>query len=393
MNKIVGKKLKESRISQSLSIEEISEKTFIRKHFLIALEEGNFSSLPSAAQVRGYLRSYADYLGLDSDEILDSLKQKPEPPSPIRLDENVETQEKTNILDKTKKMEEIFREIGGGIKKRRELLGLTLEEIEIHTHIQINYLQMVESGSFSSFPSPTQARGMLGNYANFLDMDKHAVMLRFADALQATLDVEIKSEKFEEIAKPSSEKRKITLPLWLRNILSADTFVFGILGIATIIFSIWGIGRVIDIQANTVIPPTAPALSKLLLPSETPEIIPTSSEPVVGNIAPINTVAPEDDETIDPTLQPFQGENIELNVIVRERTFLRVTVDGKIEFDGRVIPGSNLPYTANQKIELLTGNGAALQIFFNGTDLGPLGIPGEVVNVVYSRQGILHDKR
>jgi hypothetical protein len=48
-----------------------------------------------------------------------------------------------------------------------------------------------------------------------------------------------------------------------------------------------------------------------------------------------------------------------------------------------------LPFSASQQIEILTGNAAAIQIFFNDIDLGTLGIFGEVVNVIYTRDGAI----
>jgi hypothetical protein len=68
---------------------------------------------------------------------------------------------------------------------------------------------------------------------------------------------------------------------------------------------------------------------------------------------------------------------------------MRVTVDGNIEFEGRVIPGSAFSFSGDFQIELLTGNGAALQVFFNDTDLGILGVYGEVVYKVFTPEGEL----
>ena len=68
---------------------------------------------------------------------------------------------------------------------------------------------------------------------------------------------------------------------------------------------------------------------------------------------------------------------------------MRVSVDGDVEFEGRVIPGSAYTFAGENQIELLTGNGAALQVFFNETDLGVLGVYGEVVNRVFTTDGLL----
>lgn len=389
MENTAGILLKEAREKQGLSIADVSEATYIRKHILTAIEEGDFSVLPAAAQVKGFIRAYAEYLGLNGEEILLSLRQGDViPQEGSNNSEALETSAEIKVKDSTTQMYEIFKEIGGSIQQQRDILGLSLEEIEAHTHIPINYLNLLENGAFHQFPSPMQARGMLGNYASFLGMSKNAVLIRYAEALQSKL-AQDQLEKIRQQEEKRKSKTKIVMPIWLRNVLSADSLIFGTLGIATLIFAIWGVSRVLDIQAKQEPQPTAPALSGLLLPSATsvPAASATSSQPGQFPIATDAIVL--ETESLEPTLLPFSGENINLFVIVNERTYLRVTVDGQISFDGRVAAGANLPYTANQSIEVLTGNAAALEIIFNGSNLGPLGLTGEVVNYIYTRSGIV----
>ncbi len=83
--------------------------------------------------------------------------------------------------------EAIFTEVGKLLLRQRELLGLSLEDIERHTHLRQHYLQALEAGDLEGLPSPVQARGMLNNYAAFLGMDPETLLLRFADGLQARL--------------------------------------------------------------------------------------------------------------------------------------------------------------------------------------------------------------
>ena len=70
-----GNTLREARENKGITLHEASEATFIRTRHLKALEEGDFSSMASAAQVRGFLRAYADFLGLDGEMILRSLER------------------------------------------------------------------------------------------------------------------------------------------------------------------------------------------------------------------------------------------------------------------------------------------------------------------------------
>src|SRR5690606_2672568 len=80
---------------------------------------------------------------------------------------------------------QILREIGRVLRQRRELLSLHFDEIERNTHVKAHYLDALERGALDELPSTVQTRGMLANYATFLDLDVDALLLRFADALQA----------------------------------------------------------------------------------------------------------------------------------------------------------------------------------------------------------------
>lgn len=60
--------LKEARIKASITIEQVSKDLNIRKHYIVAIEEGNFDIIPGAAYTKGYIQLYAKYLGLDLSE-------------------------------------------------------------------------------------------------------------------------------------------------------------------------------------------------------------------------------------------------------------------------------------------------------------------------------------
>jgi transcriptional regulator with XRE-family HTH domain len=66
----LGKKLREAREIRELTLEEVSQETRIRAKFLEALEQGDYSIIPSRVQARGFLRNYACYLRLDEEKFL-----------------------------------------------------------------------------------------------------------------------------------------------------------------------------------------------------------------------------------------------------------------------------------------------------------------------------------
>jgi transcriptional regulator with XRE-family HTH domain len=63
----IGNSLREARLRQGLDLAEIEQATKIRSRYLRALEEEQFELLPAQTYVKGFLKAYADQLGLDGD--------------------------------------------------------------------------------------------------------------------------------------------------------------------------------------------------------------------------------------------------------------------------------------------------------------------------------------
>jgi cytoskeleton protein RodZ len=68
--KQIGSTLKDARLSQGLSIKDISEQLRISVDFLTKLEAGSFNELPAPAYVVGFLRSYGRCVGLAPDPLV-----------------------------------------------------------------------------------------------------------------------------------------------------------------------------------------------------------------------------------------------------------------------------------------------------------------------------------
>ncbi len=81
----LGDRLKKVREDKGYSIEQVSRETNIAQRYLRALEDEDFSVFPGDTYLIGFLHNYADYLGLDSDEMVTLYKNMKlqEQPAPI----------------------------------------------------------------------------------------------------------------------------------------------------------------------------------------------------------------------------------------------------------------------------------------------------------------------
>jgi cytoskeletal protein RodZ len=63
----IGQLLKEEREERSISLSDVSEALYVRKSVVAALESGRWELLPHQVYVKGYVKQYARYLGMDRD--------------------------------------------------------------------------------------------------------------------------------------------------------------------------------------------------------------------------------------------------------------------------------------------------------------------------------------
>jgi cytoskeletal protein RodZ len=84
----IGNSLREARLRQGYELPRVEADTKIRAKYLRALEEERFEVLPGETYVKGFLRTYAEYLGLDGqlyvDEFNSRFTREEEPLAPPR---------------------------------------------------------------------------------------------------------------------------------------------------------------------------------------------------------------------------------------------------------------------------------------------------------------------
>ena len=410
----VGEYLRKLREEKQISLDEVSRGTNIRVNYLEAIENDRWEQLPSLPQARGFARLYAAYLGLSSRDIFEEVDRLNQPLPEEKTDTPSEgadttpapppaTQRKTGILGKRQAAGErepdqekisvpvsqlIFQEIGRELRNQREALGLSLEDAERLTKIRDIFIDALESGRIEDLPSTVQGRGMLNNYASFLSINADGLQARYAEGLQQR-----RQERYA--AEVTSKKEGVAVmgkePLtgW-RRFLTTDLLVGGFVFITLFSLVVWGALKMINTSTH-ITEPTISSISEILVGGETMDAALTSAPvPGAATATPEPTRAfnlPQED--IKATLSAVEAAPIQLVIVAFQRAYLRVMVDGREAFAGRIAPGNVYSYTGSNKIAVLSGNAAAMQIFYNQQDMGILGPMGQVLEMEFTRQEMM----
>ncbi len=372
MSNFTGSQLKQIRESKHIALEQVAKATRIQLSILRDIEDEEYAGLASSTQVRGFLRIYAKYLGLETND------QPEDPPTPAQPDKKqlpkvskakknaksikqlkpagaLTTAHTDSVgLPSNSRSSQILTNIGNELIARRRYLDLPWDVIVEQTHIQKDYLLALERGEIHDSVTPIQARGLLQNYARFLNLDVDRLMVRFADALQ-----ERRLEMFKSPKKPRKTASEIPpLLLTLKRFFTLDLFFGSMMVLGILAFLIWGMARMT--QQNKQSPPASevPAMIDILLTTPTEEVLIKATLEQTEN--------PEELPTATPIYTPIESDApVQLVIIARQGVWVRVTQDGKIAFEGRLAANTATAFTADELIELETGNAAALEFVLN----------------------------
>jgi cytoskeleton protein RodZ len=420
MEPSLGKHLQSIRETKGLSLEDISQKTHIRLEYLKAIEANDMEAFPSKTHLRGFLRLYAGELGVEIDKLQvrgyhlsegqavtsvaskkGSRSQNKESDEPkiqfdVDLEDEVDTDSSisSEVKDAIPPIEEspsepdqrnssaIFEEIGRKLYQRRQLISLSLDDINANIHIRTEYLSAIEKGNFDRLPSPVQAKGMLTIYAEFLNLDVDAILLNFAEGLQKQ-----RIEK-SEVPKKIKKSAKTLSPTRLRvkNFFSVDLLVIAALFLGFAAFVIWGVNRILASDTPTTAVTDLPEVSDILLATSSPTLLAT---PTLSGTEEGDTPTGETEQEV-PLFTPMPSSfPINIVIIPRQQAWVQVTIDGEVIFTGRLLPGNAYDYAAETTLEVLTGNAGALQIYFNDQDIGSAGLIGQVEILVFRDTGLV----
>jgi cytoskeleton protein RodZ len=295
--------------------------------------------------------------------------------------------------------------LGGLLRAKREALGLTLEDVEKQTHLRIRHLQAIESDDLTTIPSVTQAHGFIRSYSTFLGVRDEEIDAR--TGITRPRPKSQPSTSAGQAARPATKPRPVAAPSFTRRFLHLDFLLGVFMTVLTVGLLVWGgYHLILNFSSPSSEATSGPFLSlashtaTVGAPAGTPsaDVSPQASNPAdatpqESESAPATVVVPTAAPTNIPT--PLGGvyTDVRVRLAVIQRAYLKVEVDGRVAFAGRVLPGDTCSpnptcdFTGRQKVVVSTGNGAGVALEFNGIDLGPLGGFGQLVSRTFTPQG------
>lgn len=288
------------------------------------------------------------------------------------------------------------RPLGEWLQKRREELGISLEQAEADTRIRVRSLKALESGDIDALPDPVVGRGFLRNYAAYLGLDPKEAQERFSQLSPAPeLDptpVPADASLFEGPFEPVPLHK---MPSFLRRRRGVGILLAAVLLIAALGAAAWFGYPYLMQWWGSPDPTPQPTLMATFTPqSPTAASAPTmatqeaaSPEATEAATTPTLAVSPPPTIRVSPSPLPTSPvyTGIFLELVFTDTSWVQVTVDGVRQFQGELAQDTYRSWYGQERVELRIGNAGVVLVTVNGEQLGTLGEFGQVVDRVFEK--------
>jgi hypothetical protein len=247
--------------------------------------------------------------------------------------------------------------LGDTFRTARESKDLTVSEVAGYTHIRSVFLEAIEAEDWDAIGPPVYVRGFIRTYARFLGLDSDAALMKYAPAAPV-----VGSAHSARRAEPlSGERGKAG-----KRGLSIGAVAAVLVAFALVLF----VGfQYVDYQRGQRTPfgsvTAAPAR-----PTARPER--AVREGLLPAALDVRRAAKK-----EPRASGFA-------VRLRDASWLRIVVDGKVEMEGLYRKGTERSF-AGRSATVRVGNAGGVEISVDGKDLGPMGGLGDVAERSYQR--------
>jgi cytoskeleton protein RodZ len=265
--------------------------------------------------------------------------------------------------------------VGEALRQAREARGISLAEAEEATKVRQKFLEALEQDDFGRLPGEVYRRGFLKSYAIFLGLDPEPLLARYRAQQAPAAPPEAAAPAISAPHVPAATPpiRPLARPLGPTTPFNMTIVWVPLLVIALLVASFFlyqRYGQPYSQRLWTLITRATPTPTAV----PTPTLVPTPSPTPIPQ--PTATPAPS------PTPTPV---GLIVEVRLTEYTWLRVTVDDAVVFEGTMDAGTVRSWAGRNRVAVRSGNAGGTEITVNGVPKGPMGPPGQVVEQVWTR--------
>ncbi|MBN1994342.1 MAG: helix-turn-helix domain-containing protein [Anaerolineae bacterium] len=256
-------------------------------------------------------------------------------------------------------------QLGELLRTTREEQGITLAEASEAVRIRRHLLEALEENNFSAFPSPVITRGLIRNYAKYLNLDPiEALTLYDGNGIVPVKGQRLTPHGIEFMSLSMAPRPFITWDL--------------IIGILLFVAVLGGAGY---IGYNTVIQPQ-------MTPTPTKTPLTTALDEDAALLLPTVTPSPSSTPTPLPptdTPTPIVYGGVTVEVVIKQPSWMQILADEVKVFEGILQPGETRSWTGQRRVAVRAGNGGGVEIYVNGDYKGIMGAEGQVVDQVWEK--------
>ena len=120
----VGKILQDARVARNLSLDRAAQETNIRKAYLEAIEQNDFATLQGDVFVKGVMRTYGNYLGLDGAKLVEEYKAASAGNRPVKNNNSIRESRDVKVRPTFKSNRDIGSGNGNDHRLRLIIIGI-----------------------------------------------------------------------------------------------------------------------------------------------------------------------------------------------------------------------------------------------------------------------------
>lgn len=269
--------------------------------------------------------------------------------------------------------------LGQILREAREANEITVEEAVAALRIRQPILEAFEAGEFEIAGVPEiQARGMLRIYGRFLELDEEDV-LRLYDLMRVAQEKARRGRRGRRRRREEADAARASgtaQPMQEMQLADRRSTTCGSLLrlLLLLLFSAAAIAIIAFVTIELV------GIENIIAPDQTAE----------GNVPPpteTETPAPTDTIASAPTASDraqYGGSGILVSILLTQRSWMSVAVDGLEQFSGIAAPETLLEYSAVNEVQLAAANAMALDVIWNGQEQGQIGGRGQRADIRFT---------